>query len=464
MVFSSVIFLWGFLPLTLLLYYTIGRKCKNVMLLLASLFFYAWGEPRFVLIMMGSILVNWGGALLFHRKEGKGDRALLILLLVLNLGLLFVYKYVNFIVSNINAVAKSFQLGPTGITLPIGISFFTFQALSYVIDVYRGDAKAQKNPLNVALYISLFPQLIAGPIVRYRDFEPEIRDRKTSMEDFTEGIIRFLIGLGKKVLLANTLALFADQAFGQTGTAGLTAAGAWIGAFGYALQLYFDFSGYSDMAIGLGRMFGFHFNENFNYPYRSLSVTEFWRRWHISLSSWFRDYVYIPLGGNRSGNPIRNLLIVWVLTGIWHGANWTFIVWGLMYFVALALERTLRIGERKIPGFLRYLGTGLIVLIGWVIFRSNSMADAAAYLERMFSLQADGRADLLLLSRSALPLLAGFIGSLPLIPWIRGRMTGSTGGGRVWTVCRLAAVTVIGVLAVICVISATYNPFIYFHF
>ncbi|MDR2137258.1 MAG: MBOAT family protein, partial [Synergistaceae bacterium] len=345
MVFSSTVFLFLFLPGLLAVYYNPfflfsksphkGRTFRNTILLLASLCFYAWGEPLFVFAMMASILVNWGFGLLLAR--GKSKKGVLTAAVIYNVGLLFVFKYLSFTLRNVDYV---FRTGVTvDIALPIGISFFTFQLMSYVFDVSRTPELARRNPLDVALYVSLFPQLIAGPIVRFETIAGEIRGRVETSRDFTEGMTRFVFGLGKKLLIANYVGFLADEIFASS--LPLSAATAWIGAIAYTLQIYFDFSGYSDMAIGLGWMFGFHFEENFDYPYISKSITEFWRRWHISLSTWFRDYLYIPLGGNRGSKSrtIFNLFIVWLLTGMWHGANWTFIVWGLYYFVLLLAER-----------------------------------------------------------------------------------------------------------------------------
>ncbi|MCL2208087.1 MAG: hypothetical protein FWB90_08370 [Fibromonadales bacterium] len=376
MVFSSSIFLLLFLPMVIAIYYNPvvkARAFRNVFLLLASLLFYAWGEPVYVFIMLATIAVNWALALKINKTK-------LIMAIILDIGLLFVYKYANFAAANLGFPVP-------GIALPIGISFFTFQMISYMVDVYRGKARAQKNFLSCALYISLFPQLIAGPIIRYADIEEQLNNRKENWDDFCEGLKRFVVGLGKKLLIANNCALAADAAFDHIKQGGeIGAAFAWLGVIAYTLQIFFDFSGYSDMAIGLGRMFGFKFLENFNYPYISASITEFWRRWHISLGSWFRDYVYIPLGGSRVNTKSRlfmNLLIVWLLTGIWHGANWTFIAWGLGYFVFLASEKFF-LPISKCPKPLAHVYTMLIVICLFVIFRANSLGDAANYYAVMF--------------------------------------------------------------------------------
>ena len=391
MLFSSSVFLFLFLPAVLLVYYLPLRRWRegqNVFLLLASLFFYAWGEPWFVLVMIASILANYGFGLWVAHAQGRGrsGRPAVVCAVVLNLGLLFVFKYLMFTLGILNRLGAAFVI-PV-IELPIGISFFTFQALSYVLDVQRGRGQAQRSPLKVGLYVSLFPQLIAGPIVKYETVAEQIDGRRETWADFSAGCTRFIAGLGKKVLIANQLALVADWAFLLEGAGDLTAAFAWLGSICYTFQIYYDFSGYSDMAIGLGKMFGFHFLENFNYPYISTSVTEFWRRWHISLSTWFRDYVYFPLGGSRvesRSRHIRNLFVVWLLTGIWHGANWTFVAWGLFYFVLLVLEKYAGLG-RGWPGWCRWLFTFLMVNFAWVLFRADSLLAAAHYLQAMFGL------------------------------------------------------------------------------
>lgn len=371
MLFSSSVFLFLFLPVVLLVYYLPLRRWRqgqNVFLLLASLGFYAWGEPWFVLVMLGSILANYGFGLWVDacKRAGRTCAPPLVTALAVNLGILFVFKYLTFTLGILNRLGAAFAI--PGIELPIGISFFTFQALSYVLDVHRDRGEVQRSPLKVGLYISFFPQLIAGPIVKYETVAQQIDHRKETWADFSAGCSRFIVGLGKKVLLSNQLAVVADRAFGLGD--GLSASFAWLGALCYTLQIYYDFSGYSDMAIGLGKMFGFHFLENFNYPYISRSITEFWRRWHISLSTWFRDYVYFPLGGSRvdsRAKHIRNLFVVWLLTGIWHGANWTLLAWGLFYFVLLVLEKYGHLG-RGWPVWAKWLFTFLMVNFAWVLF------------------------------------------------------------------------------------------------
>ncbi len=463
MLFSSSIFLFIFLPLVLIVYYGPLRKCRgaqNIWLLIASLFFYAWGEPWFVLVMIGSILVNWGFALWVNacKKNQKSGKGVLALTVIVNLAILFVFKYLMFTMGIIKAVT-GLQLTIPVINLPIGISFFTFQAMSYVFDVHRGRGEIQKNPLNVGLYVSFFPQLIAGPIVRYETVACEIKHRKENLDDFSEGVCRFIVGLGKKVLLSNQLALCADAAFDANAP---TTAMAWLGAIAYSLQIYYDFSGYSDMAIGLGRMFGFHFLENFDYPYISRSISEFWRRWHISLGSYFRDYVYFPLGGSRVASKWRlifNLFVVWSLTGLWHGAAWTFILWGLYYFALIAIEKWTGWDKRikNIP-ILGNILTLILVVFGWVLFRSATAGEAFQYLSSMIGMGGtlyDSTA-LLWLRESAWCLILGSIFAMP----IAKRFTDK----KIFRILSPAMLILIFFLSVSYLIKGGYNPFIYFNF
>ncbi|MEG1584827.1 MAG: MBOAT family protein, partial [Anaerovorax sp.] len=407
---------------------------QNCFLLIASLGFYAWGEPWFVFVMMGSIIGNWAFGLLVdkYRERMALSKGLIALMLVFNLTVIFIFKYLMFTLENINSLL-GIRLTVYDIALPIGISFFTFQAISYVIDVYRGDGLAQKNLLNVGLYISFFPQLIAGPIVRYITIQDQIMNRKETFEDFSGGICRFTVGFGKKILLSNNFALIADSCFKLShNNDDLTITMAWLGAFAYTLQIYFDFSGYSDMAIGLGKMFGFHFPENFNYPYISKSISEFWRRWHISLGTWFRDYVYFPLGGSRVSTKSRlvfNLFIVWLLTGIWHGANWTFICWGLMYFVFITAEKLTGFEKCACPKVIKHIYTMLFVIIGWVIFRAADIGDAFAYLSTMFGFDGSPFADSKVysaLSENMYFFIFGILFSMPVAKytaaWIKPRV------------------------------------------
>ena len=462
MVFSSTVFLFLFLPVLFILYYYFpglkSRTWRNSILLLASLGFYAWGEPLFVFLMLLSIFVNWAIALPMSRSATH-RKLWLSAAVGFDLLLLGVFKYASFISRNLAALTGNEAL-VVNIVLPIGISFFTFQMMSYVFDIYYGDAVAQKNPLHVALYISLFPQLIAGPIVRYRQIEAEILGRHESFYEFAKGVQRFIYGLGKKVLLANFLAQIADNVFDYLPEPSVLMA--WLGAVAYTLQIYFDFSGYSDMAIGLGQMFGFHFEENFNYPYIAKSVADFWHRWHISLSTWFRDYVYIPLGGNRVSHSrwVQNLFVVWLLTGIWHGANWTFILWGLIYFVFLLLERETGFAEKLGP--LSHVYTLFVVILAWVFFRSASVAAGARYVGVMFGVGAKGFLDsgfVEYVRNTWVILLVSFIGVFPIMPWLRGKLQG-------WHCAWLEQVwlLLVFIVSVLELISATYNPFIYFNF
>ncbi|MBQ7966934.1 MAG: MBOAT family protein [Bacteroidaceae bacterium] len=426
---------------------------QNVFLLLSSLFFYAWGEPTFVFVMLLSIVLNWGFGIWVDKKR-ENKTWILFLMLLFNLSLIFVFKYLMFAMNVINEVFDTHMRVPI-INLPIGISFFTFQSISYVIDIYRHHGEVQRNPLNVGLYISFFPQLIAGPIVRYETIAAEINNRKVTWNDFTDGVERFIIGLGKKVLLANNFAVIADHIFSLLPEY-LDLPLAWLGAISYTLQIFFDFSGYSDMAIGLGRMFGFHFLENFNYPYISRSVSEFWRRWHISLGSWFRDYVYIPLGGNRVAKPLvyRNLFVVWLLTGIWHGANWTFIIWGLMYFVLLAFEKFTELEKRNFH-ILGHVYTLFFVVVGWVIFRSETLTDAWNYLHVMFTPSIPNSSPLFLfyISEYKWWLLCGLFFSIPIVN--RSKLHPVI--NSIWCI-------VIFFLCLVYITKGGYNPFIYFNF
>ena len=468
MLFSSSVFLFAFLPFVLLMYYGPLRRTRrgqNVFLLLVSLFFYAFGEPTFVLVMMVSILVNWLLGLWVGRLQaaGRGARPAVVCAVVLNLSLLFVFKYLTFVLRTLNALGA--QLVIPVIELPVGISFFTFQALSYVLDVARDKTPPQRNLLAVGLYVSFFPQLIAGPIVKYETVARQLEERKESWDLFSSGVCRFLVGLGKKVLLSNQLALAADAAFSAGD--GLTTSLAWLGSLCYTLQIYYDFSGYSDMAIGLGRMFGFEFLENFDHPYAAVSITDFWRRWHISLSSWFRDYVYIPLGGNRV-SPRRhtfNLLVVWVLTGVWHGAGWTFLLWGLFYFVLLWAEKRLN-WTMNWPVLLRRIYTLLAVNFAWVVFRADGVRHAAKFILSMLGFAPGGLSGGagLWLSELAPELILGLIFAVPTARWLRGKLYALRPLRPVWDVCYALGLLAILVLSATLLIKGSYNPFIYFNF
>ena len=395
MVFSSILFIFYFLPVTLLLYYAGPLRLRNLVLLVMSLAFYSWGEPVYVSIMLFSTIFDYGNGLAIEKclssGRKKAARAVLFLSMAGNLGILGFFKYSNFFIETVNAVGGAdFPL--LELALPIGISFYTFQTMSYTIDVYLGQAKAQKNLVQFGAYVAMFPQLVAGPIVKYKDISGQLADRRVTAEGFSYGISRFITGLSKKVLLANNIGMVWEQISGGN-LAGLSAAEAWIGAAAFSFQIYFDFSGYSDMAIGLGEMFGFHFQENFNHPYRSKSMTEFWRRWHISLGTWFREYVYIPLGGNRKGmkRQLLNLLIVWCLTGLWHGASWNFLVWGLYFGVFLIAEKLFLLRRLEaLPGWISHAYCLIFVAVSWVIFAFDSMAEGFTYLKSMFGLGSGG--------------------------------------------------------------------------
>ena len=478
MLFSSVEFILVFLPVAAGVNLLLRGRARNVWLLLVSLLFYAWGEPSFVFVMIGSIAVNYLFALGMERCGDRAGRkkALLVMAVVCNLSLLFVFKYLNFVTRTIRAwFPGTVSLIPeTSILLPIGISFFTFQAMSYVIDVYRG-TPAQKNPASLGLYISLFPQLIAGPIVRYGTIAEQIENRTVTADLFSEGVLTFLRGFNQKILLANVLAEVADRAFG---TSGVSVGMAWLGALCYTLQIYFDFGGYSNMAIGLGKMLGFRFEKNFDYPYMSRTVSEFWRRWHISLGSWFRDYVYFPLGGSRvegKARLVRNLMVVWLLTGIWHGAEWTFILWGVLYGVLITVEKLSGLsGRLKEPGHRAgktlYRGfTLLTVMLGWVLFRSENLAQAGTYLRTMFGFGGAALTDNALITsfRDYRTILAaGIVCSTPVFVRIRDRLAGEGEGARAaaaeaaeWAVQLALFLVSVGAL-----LMGAHNPFIYFNF
>ncbi len=476
MVFSSLIFTFFFLPAVILLYYIAKEKYRNVILVIASLLFYSYGEPEYVFLMIASILANYGFGIWIDKKkrDGKQKKAWLIVMtsVLVNVGALFVFKYLNYSISVLNSVTGTSIENPA-IQLPIGISFFTFQAMSYCIDVYRGKVNVQKNLLYVALYISFFPQLIAGPIVRYSTIEEQIINRKVGADDVAEGIRRFFLGFSKKVILANNLAPVAQEVFllDPTETGPLVL---WIGSIAFTLQIFYDFSGYSDMAIGLGRMFGFRFDENFNYPYISASVSEFWRRWHISLGSWFRDYVYIPLGGSRVrfSRIILNLFIVWFLTGMWHGANVTFIVWGLFYFVMLVIEKWIVRPEKRGRAFsvIWRVVTLAAVNFGWVLFNSEYIADAIAYIKGMigvYGIAMEINHDILrFLGEYRFFFVAGILFATPVIPWLERKL--STVSSQKIKIVVESVIPVIYCFmflwAVSFLILGFHNPFIYFNF
>lgn len=466
MVFSSTIFLCVYLPLVLLGYYICPKKGKNLFLLIVSLIFYAWGEPKYVFLMIFSILVNYVFGLLMdkHRENKKRLKLMLAISVIIDLGLLSVFKYTDFIITNINSVfGAGFDL--LNIALPIGISFYTFQAMSYTIDVYRDNVRVQRNLIDFGMYITMFPQLIAGPIVRYSDVQDQLAERNVTTADFSEGIMRFVVGLGKKVLLANQMGAVWTQIYALGGD--ISALMAWTGAAAYTFQIYFDFSGYSDMAIGLGRMFGFKFPENFRYPYESVSITDFWRRWHITLSTWFKEYLYIPLGGNRRGlaRQALNLLIVWTLTGFWHGAGWNFVMWGLYYFAILFIEKLFLLKALdKLPRLFRHAYALLLIVIGWVIFASDDVSVMLPYLGSMFGANgALGGMDVYtLLTRAALMVIC-CVASTELPRRLFVTAAGKMNEKAAFTVKSVLTLTLLA-LSVVFLIGDSYNPFLYFRF
>ena len=468
MLFSSIVFLFTFLPAVMILYYLLPVRFRNVILLLASLVFYAWGEPVYLFLMLLSILFNYFSGLDIARnlQDKRAAKRSLVFNLIINLAVLGFFKYEGFLLDTLNGILPV-HISYHALPLPIGISFYTFQILSYIIDVYRGNVKVQTNLPNFALYVTMFPQLIAGPIVQYADVDEQLASREVSWTKFGEGSMYFIRGLAKKVLLANTSGMIFTEVSGLA-KGNIAVVTAWLGAFAYMFQIYFDFSGYSDMAIGLGKMFGFEFNMNFNYPYVSKSITEFWRRWHISLSSWFRDYVYIPLGGNRVSKikHIRNLLIVWFLTGLWHGAAWNFVAWGLYYGVILIIEKYLLSPVLdRLPDVVRHIYSIVLVVIGWVLFFSSSFGQAADYIRVMFGAGAHGFADresMYLLTSNLILWLILIFGSTPLVHFRYEHMLRS----KKWNTTIINSV-VYAALFIVCIaylVTETYNPFLYFRF
>lgn len=468
MLFSSIVFLFTFLPAVVILYYLLPVRFRNVILLLASLVFYAWGEPVYLFLMLLSILFNYFSGLDIARnlQDKRAAKRSLVFNLIINLAVLGFFKYEGFVLDTLNGILPV-HISYHALPLPIGISFYTFQILSYIIDVYRGNVKVQTNLPNFALYVTMFPQLIAGPIVQYADVDEQLASREVSRTKFGEGSMYFIRGLAKKVLLANTSGMIFTEVSGLA-KGNIAVMTAWLGAFAYMFQIYFDFSGYSDMAIGLGKMLGFEFNMNFNYPYVSKSITEFWRRWHISLSSWFRDYVYIPLGGNRVSKikHIRNLLIVWFLTGLWHGAAWNFVAWGLYYGVILIIEKYLLSPVLdRLPDVVRHIYSIVLVVIGWVLFFSSSFGQAADYIRVMFGAGAHGFADresMYLLTSNLILWLILIFGSTPLVHFRYEHMLRT----KKWNTTIINSV-VYAALFIVCIaylVTETYNPFLYFRF
>ena len=473
MIFSSLLFLFRFLPAVLVLYYLAPRPLRNLVLLLCSLVFYAWGEPVYIILMIVSILVSYTGGILVDRFKTQGKRraarAALLGSSVVSLSLLGFFKYADFVIGTVNSLTGA-GINLLKIALPIGISFYTFQTMSYTIDVYRGEAKVQKNLISFGAYVTMFPQLIAGPIVQYKTIDRQLRTRKETAGQFAYGIHRFMIGLGKKVLLANNAGVLWDTISSMEHTQ-IPVVMSWMGLAAYTFQLYFDFSAYSDMAIGLGHMFGFRFLENFNYPYISKSITEFWRRWHISLSTWFRDYVYIPLGGNRVGvwKHIRNILVVWMLTGIWHGASWNFVLWGIYYGILLLIEKFV-LGKylKKLPGVFQHIYCMFFVMLGWNLFVFDDMSAGISFARALFGTYGAGfcsRETLYLLYNNAVLLVLLILGSTQLPAragnWICAKLRGKE---TLLTIVKNVFYVGIFLLSVAWLVDASYNPFLYFRF
>ena len=465
MVFSSLIFLFVFLPFVLAVYYITPKKFRNLTLFIVDLVFYAWGEPWLVVLMLVSIMLNYTAGILIgiNREKKSLSKFIFILALILNLGLLGFFKYIGFIGETLNMVMPFLNIPILEIALPIGISFYTFQTMSYTIDVYKNTVKVQKNIITFGTYVSLFPQLIAGPIVRYEDVAEQLMHRKETLQEFTDGVKLFLIGLSKKVLLANEMGNLWD-AVRESGTQS-GALGSWVGIIAYTFQIYFDFCGYSEMAMGLGKMFGFDFLKNFDYPYISKSITEFWRRWHISLGTWFREYVYIPLGGNRKGlsRQIINIAVVWFLTGLWHGASWNFILWGLYFGVLLMIEKLFMLKVlKKAPAIISHIYSIIIILFGWVLFYFEDLGEMGVFLSRMFG--SDGfmmSGDISTTIISYIPLLiAAAVTSTPLISKIYHKIKSKP----VLYVIDNAGCVLALLLCTAALVSSDYNPFLYYKF
>ena len=465
MLFTSISFLYYFLPALIIIYFITPKKYKNIILLIASLLFYFYGEPKYVFLMIAEIIIAYIGAILIDKYKNQ-SKNILITTLFIHVFLLIIFKYTDFIIQTINDISNA-NIKLLNIALPIGISFYTFQIISYIIDVYNGKVNVQKNIIKLATYVSLFPQLVAGPIVRYQTVEKELDDRVHSFNNFAYGIRRFTIGLAKKVLIANALGELCSKAFLADEK---TIVFFWIFGVSYMLQLYFDFSAYSDMAIGLGRIFGFHFPENFNYPYISKSITEFWRRWHISLSTWFKDYVYISLGGNREGKykQIRNILIVWLLTGIWHGANWTFLIWGLLFGIILIIEKIwLNKFMEKLPSFIRRIYVLFIVMILFIIFNSDNMSVALTNIKGLFGMNEEAFVNDYTLHylKSYLPvLIIALLGSTPFIKILIDKLRKNKYVNNIINILEPILIVVILVVVTSYLIDNSYNPFLYFRF
>lgn len=469
MLFSSTTFLFAFLPLVLVVYYVLPKKCRNLVLLIFSLVFYAWGEPVYILLMAASIVAAYFTGILADKEKysQKISKLALILAILWNIGLLLFFKYTDFFIGIVNNVFN-LEIKQLELELPIGISFYSFQTLSYVIDVYRGDVKPQRNFLDLACYVALFPQLIAGPIVRYKDIAQQLSQRKETLENFANGAKRFCIGLGKKVILANNIGAVFDT-ISNTPQEELSIVASWLGIIAYTFQIYFDFSGYSDMAIGLGKMFGFEFLENFNYPYISQSITDFWRRWHISLSSWFKDYVYIPLGGNRKGKIRQcvNIMIVWFLTGFWHGANWNFIIWGVYFGIILLMEKIFLLKVvGKFPNFLKHLYALLFIVIGWGIFAYEDTGKLLQNFKNMFGLgdiPLINQQTVFWIAQNVVILAILIIASTPLIRNLGNKLQRDC-PNFYGCVCVPIEIISLLVISVAYLAGNSFNPFLYFRF
>ena len=471
MVFSSIPFLFFFFPICFILYYAVPFSWKNGILLLFSLIFYTWGEPRYIVILLFATGVDYINGRLMERygTDKKIRTVFLCSSVVINLSVLAFFKYADFIISTINMIFGT-QIKPLGLSLPVGISFYTFQTMSYIIDLYRGTIQAEHGYPRYLTYVSMFPQLVAGPIVRFADVQKELYARHIDGEEVRRGILRFMMGLFKKVLIANQVGALWEE-ISSLGAGQTSVATAWLGALSFTLQLYFDFSAYSDMAIGMGQMLGFHFNENFNYPLTAVSVTDFWRRWHISLSTWFRDYVYIPLGGNRRGiaKHLRNIAVVWFLTGLWHGASWNFVLWGVYYGILLALEKYVwGIRLEKLPGWLRHAYALFIIVFGFVIFAITDAGKLITYIGLLFGLKGNCAADsrcLWYLYNYGVELTAACVLACPVYPWIRRKSEQLKGGvGTLVTGIGYMMGAALLLLSVAYLVNDTYNPFLYFRF
>lgn len=463
MLFTSITFLYYFLPLVLIFYFITPKKYRNIILLISSIIFYAYGEPKYVSLMLLEIIISYYGAILIA-KYPRYKETILAIFITIHLGLLCIFKYTNFLISNINNIFNS-NISPLNIIMPIGISFYTFQIISYLVDVYRKKVPPQKNILTLATYISLFPQLIAGPIVRYKDINEELKNRTITLEDTSYGFRRFIIGLAKKVIIANSLGELFNI---LNNNVPISLASTWLKSLSYMLQIYFDFSAYSDMAIGLGCIFGFHFLENFNYPYISKSITEFWRRWHISLGSWFKDYLYIPLGGSRRGPLIliRNILIVWFLTGLWHGASWNFIIWGLYFGLILLIEKLfLKKYFSKVPAIFKHIYVLFIVLISFIIFNSTTIDEAITTIKNLFISNSLINSGTIYYLKSYLPLiLISLIGATPLIKNIYTKLSKNKTLNKILNILEPIYLIILLIIVTAYLIDSTYNPFLYFRF